>query len=1173
MAILGGILESFDGTGDTVIVIPATSAAAYEPLYLLSQIKTVDGSGSDLDADLLDGYHSSHFGTAAQVTSLQNTDISLQSQINNLFAVGSRLVYRENFTGDGISNVFTLNGTLQNAGYTTGSWSSANILTALQADITDLNGKPIYDSVIPIYRDRINVSTISPLGTVTLDFIPLAGQQFSIWYWYQLTSSDVLSFYYREDHVAEMEAEGITVASSVDVNATFFGNIVLRTTDNTVQKALDRLDDVVESLALISGNNQGQDTTLRAEVEQISGSLQSQINSINIVAGSNVSVVESPVNTWTISATISGGSGNGFTPYSGTGVNVTPSGSNYTFSLDTTYTDNRYVNVTGDTMTGNLSFSGGSIRLDTALANPPYQEGRVFYDNTEKALSYYTDINGVTVNVGQEHLIKVRNVNGSPLADGDVVYVFSANGDNVTVKKARADIAATSRATIGVVTQACADNASTYITRLGKVHGLNTNAYNEGDTVYLSHTVAGGWTTTLPPAPNRTVRVGYITKKSGGDGHILVDIHDGLSLTEVNDVWITSATNRDLLSYNSGASRWENTSVVAATSGALDSRYTLLSTTASISGNLQSQINSKADYNDTLKYSVTSGIIAGGILSINVDNTKFNVSAGRGIIVDNWTDIDNPIVYEVSWGDIVGISAEYLAASTLSHIGVDRNGNIIQRPTEETNEQRRDIIMIGSLGHTNNLNIANANPQYCVAVSPIEQYRDLLNEFRFINNGIKVSPNGSNLKINVSEGTLFGQGINYLINPKDPHRRHYNALSQATFQYRTQTGITSVNTTDIVPNVYDVAGSLTAVPGASTVATNQRIYMFPNGNIRIQYGQTVYNTLTDAALSIQDEQFVTYVNIEQGAVLLGELSVIKGATNLNDPEQARFFNASKLGENLGGSAAIKLDDYALLSTVGEITGNFQAQINLKTNIGHTHTSTDITDFNEAVYDNIATNGMLVAGANITFNYDDINNQLTINSGTGTTSVSGMALLQGEVSCDTINNLYVITHIPIDKNYSYPVVNLEVPTSGSNLFIQGITNRTASSFSVVLSEVPNTTGYKILWHLPTSNPNVIGTAVVNQQITSLPSFTTSVSGNYNVGFTDTVVYIDSNSVAVLPSTPIANEHHWIVNTYSSDITISGNGKLITKFGYADIQIESGNTVHIHFNSTKDRWYIL
>jgi hypothetical protein len=40
----------------------------------------------------------------------------------------------------------------------------------------------------------------------------------------------------------------------------------------------------------------------------LSGNLQTQINSFNIIPGSNITVVENPENTWTISAAISGGS-------------------------------------------------------------------------------------------------------------------------------------------------------------------------------------------------------------------------------------------------------------------------------------------------------------------------------------------------------------------------------------------------------------------------------------------------------------------------------------------------------------------------------------------------------------------------------------------------------------------------------------------------------------------------------------------------------------------------------------------------------------------------------------------------------------------------------------------------------------------------------------------------
>lgn len=437
MAILGGILESFDGTGDTIIVIPATSAAAYEPLYLLSQIRTVDGSGSDLDADLLDGYHASYFGTAAQVTNLQNTDVSLQSQVNNLFAIGSRLVFRENFTGNGSATGFVLTGALQNAGFSVGSWSAANVLTALQVDITDLDGKPIYDSSIPIYRDRIKVTSVDSFGNVTVNFPPLAGQQLSIWYWYQLQAGNVLSYYYREDHVAEMEGDGVQMASQVDTDTTLWGNIVLRTTDNTVQKALNRLDAYVANLSGGGGSGSGftpiagdgititpvgfdysfsvNDYIGRTEVASISGDLQSQIDAIVIPDTSNfITTAEVAA----ISASLQGQ------------INAISVPTSATFLSDY---DARYVNVTGDTMTGQLSVPSIKLQDNNLLSSST--SGELFYhlDNTNEKSGLYFNANGDLKQLDfdsntagpVEKIVLVNNGDGTINAPSIIVYLYS----------------------------------------------------------------------------------------------------------------------------------------------------------------------------------------------------------------------------------------------------------------------------------------------------------------------------------------------------------------------------------------------------------------------------------------------------------------------------------------------------------------------------------------------------------------------------------------------------------------------------------------------------------------------------------------------------------------------------------------------------------------------------
>lgn len=209
-----------------------------------------------------------------------------------------------------------------------------------------------------------------------------------------------------------------------------------------------------------------------------------------------------------------------------------------------------YVSKSGDTMTGSLVMSNASIDLDSSYT-ALYKEGRLFYDTATKTLAYYNEVNGITVNLGQEHLIRVKNNSGSIISNGSVCYINGSLGDNITCALAKADSPITSKSTIGICTNDIAINDFGYITRLGVVHGLDTHDFTAGDVLYLSPTVAGGLTNVEPIAPYRNVRVGYVSKKSSGDGHILVDVHIGQSLSELNDVSTVGISGSDVLVYSS----------------------------------------------------------------------------------------------------------------------------------------------------------------------------------------------------------------------------------------------------------------------------------------------------------------------------------------------------------------------------------------------------------------------------------------------------------------------------------------------------------------------------------------------------------------------------------------------------------------------------------------------
>jgi hypothetical protein len=316
------------------------------------------------------------------------------------------------------------------------------------------------------------------------------------------------------------------------------------------------------------------------------------------------------------------------------------------------------------------------------------------------------------------------------------------------------------------------------------------------------------------------------------------------------------------------------------------------------------QLQLKADNNNLLKYSLSSGIISGGGITISSDPTKIDIGFIIGYIVDNWTDVNNPVVHYIQYAGQTGVSVTYLGTASTSHIAIDKNGIIQQYSQAETNTERRDALMLATLGHTDNTIVRSINYSVATIESPIEQLRDLLDELKLINDGNTISANGVNLNINKSYGTLFGDGINRVINRKDPHKIVISASTAASFRYRTQIGGTGGTVTLIDPTRYDNGGILTSIGGSPNQATNQRIYLFPNGNIVIQYGQTIYSTLSAAITGIQSETFNEYINIQQNAILISILSVTKGCTNLSDTSTARFIPVSKFGESIGGAAGI-----------------------------------------------------------------------------------------------------------------------------------------------------------------------------------------------------------------------------------------------------------------------------
>ncbi len=170
----------------------------------------------------------------------------------------------------------------------------------------------------------------------------------------------------------------------------------------------------------------------------------------------------------------------------------------------------------------------GNIKIDssiiyTPISSVPHVEGKVYYDNEDKALSLKTDIVGSTQSLGQEFWTRVINKTGSTISDGSLVFIdgFDVTSGRPTVVLGKADVDSTSNV-IGFVTNTMVNNAEGFVTTMGFINDLNTTGFTAGDEIFLSDAVAGNFTSTKPL---NAIPVGFITKVDASTGQILATIH------------------------------------------------------------------------------------------------------------------------------------------------------------------------------------------------------------------------------------------------------------------------------------------------------------------------------------------------------------------------------------------------------------------------------------------------------------------------------------------------------------------------------------------------------------------------------------------------------------------------------------------------------------------------
>lgn len=150
--------------------------------------------------------------------------------------------------------------------------------------------------------------------------------------------------------------------------------------------------------------------------------------------------------------------------------------------------------------------------LDTTASITP-STGQVSWDSTEGAIKSGLIGSSVQALLGVDSHIRVYNPTGQNMVKGQAVVASGSSGTRLSVTFGLGTTDGNTAETLGLVAESITNNQQGYILTKGLLKAVNTNAFEEGDILYISSVTPGALTNVRPIAPNHAVRIGYVIKK------------------------------------------------------------------------------------------------------------------------------------------------------------------------------------------------------------------------------------------------------------------------------------------------------------------------------------------------------------------------------------------------------------------------------------------------------------------------------------------------------------------------------------------------------------------------------------------------------------------------------------------------------------------------------------
>ncbi len=233
-----------------------------------------------------------------------------------------------------------------------------------------------------------------------------------------------------------------------------------------------------------------------------------------------------------------------------------------------------YIGATGNVNLGEYELKAGQLTLDTSPTGTA-AVGTTQWNDTIGSSQTTLKGGSVILKNGVDLVARVVNkvTPNTTLTKAayQAVRISGAQGQRLAVAFAQADNDNNSADTIGLVTETIATNQEGFIMTVGNLEEINTTGslqgetWVDGDVLYLSPTTPGALTNIKPTgATGHIVVMGYVEYSHAIHGKIYVKIMNGWELDELHNVYISSPTNNEVLTYESSTSLWKNKTVATA---------------------------------------------------------------------------------------------------------------------------------------------------------------------------------------------------------------------------------------------------------------------------------------------------------------------------------------------------------------------------------------------------------------------------------------------------------------------------------------------------------------------------------------------------------------------------------------------------------------------------------